>query len=152
VPAAKGGGSTVFFATNSVSPVTAGCGRFTSSLAKDRKAGGNDFEMDKSMSKRRFHRTAEPSFPNRKPAIASCSLIVTVMLILVILADPRSGDIRSPALAWFLLAGVPAAMVGLFYGEFRLRNMHTRTGLEQPKQGSRVKRPSTKGLAGSRKC
>ena len=108
--------------------------------------------MDKSMSKRRIHGTTEPSFPNRKSVIASCSLIVTVMLILVILADPRSGEIRSPALAWFLLAGVPAAMVGLFYGEFRLGNKQTRMGLEQPKQGSRIKRPSTKRFADSRKC
>jgi hypothetical protein len=108
--------------------------------------------MDKSMSKSRIHRTCEPGFSYGKSVIVSFGLIVTVMFIFVILADPSSGEIRSPALAWFVLAGLPAAIVALFYGEFRLRNKHTRMGLEQPKQGSRVRRPRTKRFAGSRKC
>ena len=108
--------------------------------------------MDKSMSKSRIHGTCEPRFPYGKSVIVSFGLIVTVMFIFVILADPSSGEIRSPALVWFVLAGLPAAIVTLFYSEFRWQNKHTRMGLEQPKQRSGVKRPRTKRLAGSRKC
>jgi hypothetical protein len=104
------------------------------------------------MYKRRGRQSAESNFPYGKSVIGSSGLVLASMLVLAVLADPSSGEIRSPALAWFMLAGVPAAIAALFYGEFRLRNKRTRIGPRQPKQASRIKRPGTEGLDGTREC
>jgi hypothetical protein len=41
------------------------------------------------------------------------------MLLLALLADLRSGEIRSPALAWMALAGLPILIAAVFYIEHR---------------------------------
>jgi hypothetical protein len=81
--------------------------------------------------------------PYGKSILGSCGLIVVVMLVLGLLADPASREIRSPALAWSLLAVLPAAIAALFYAEFRLRNKRAARSRRQPGMAQ---------FAGSRKC
>ena len=104
------------------------------------------------MSKRRIRRSADPSFPYGKSVIASGGLIVAFMLVLFLVADPRSGEIRSPTLAYLVLAALSVVIAIVFCVEFRLRNKRTPTGPRQPNPVSRVKRSGKEEFGGSRKC
>jgi hypothetical protein len=71
------------------------------------------------MSQRPIRRTAGCEFPYGRSVIGACGLVVSAMLLLALLADLRSGEIRSPALAWMALAGLPVLIAAVFYIEHR---------------------------------
>lgn len=107
-----------------------------------------------SMSKRRIRirRTTELNLPYGKSVVASGGLIVGFMLVLALLTDSRSGEIRSPALVYLAHAGLATAIVAVFYVEFRLQNKGQPTGPRRPNPGSRVKRQGAEGISVSGKC
>jgi hypothetical protein len=90
--------------------------------------------MKPSMYKRRVRRSAEPDFPYGKSVIGASGLIVAFMLVLSLIADPGSGEIKSPALACLALAALPVAIITVFYAEFRVRNRRSRTHVQGPNQ------------------
>ncbi|HEY1948781.1 MAG TPA: hypothetical protein VGG97_17365 [Bryobacteraceae bacterium] len=73
-------------------------------------------------SKRRIRRPAEPSFPYAKSIVISWGLIVATMLAAAAFSDPKSGDIKHPALAWSMIAGLPIAIPAVFFMEFKRKN------------------------------
>lgn len=92
------------------------------------------------MSKSRIRRSVRPSFPFGKSVVVSSGLIVAFMLFLAVLADPRSGEIKSPALAYSALGVTVLAIVAAFYTEFRFHRKYPRTAfggqIEKPKSGT----------------
>jgi hypothetical protein len=87
------------------------------------------------MSKKRIRRSGEPHFPYGKSVLASGGLILAFILSLAVLADPASGEVRSPVLAYTELAALPLAIVTVFYTEFRFRNKR-RLDQKAPRQRS----------------
>ena len=95
--------------------------------------------MKVSMSKSRNRRTVKPSFPFGKSVIVSGGLIVAFMLFITLIADPRSGEIKSPTLAYSALGVTVLAVETAIYIEFRfLRKRRTANGgrIEKPTSGT----------------
>jgi hypothetical protein len=76
------------------------------------------------MYKRQGRHSLEPSFPYGKSVIVSSALLLASMLVLAIISDPQSGQIRTPYLAWLTVAALPIAIGVVFFAEFRWRNKH----------------------------
>jgi hypothetical protein len=91
------------------------------------------------MSKRRIRRSIEPTFPYGKSVVISCGLLVVIMLVLAALADPTSGDIQPPILAWSILGVLPVGIAGVVYVESKLRSKSQQSRLRQLNLGSGVK-------------
>src|SRR5260370_13550116 len=104
------------------------------------------------MSKRRIRRSIEPNFPYGKSVVASSGLIVAFMLVLALLADPRSGEITSPVLAYSALGVLPLAIVAVFYTEFRFRNKRHRTGMWRPNREAESSSRTLKKTSVSSRC
>jgi hypothetical protein len=75
------------------------------------------------MSQRRIRmRHADlPSLPYWRSILASFLLVLAVIFFFEMLADPRSGELRSPGVVTPVLFLFVVADAGLFYAEFRLR-------------------------------
>jgi hypothetical protein len=97
------------------------------------------------MSKRRIRRSIEPTFPYGKSVVISCGLLVAIMLVLAAFADPVSGDIQPPILAFSMLGGLPLGIVGVFYVESKLRKKSHRSSFPRLDQASGIKRQRTGG-------
>jgi outer membrane protein, heavy metal efflux system len=83
--------------------------------------------VDLLISKKRIRQSARPAFPYGKSIVASFVLIMTFMLVLALLSDPRSGEIPSSKLGWTMLIVLPAVIAVVFYLEFRLANKRRST-------------------------
>ena len=83
------------------------------------------------MSQRRIRRrqTGLPSLPYWRSILASFLLVLSMMFTFEMLADPRSGELRSHGVVApaFLLFGIVEA--GVFYAEFRLRKRRQPAGV-----------------------
>ena len=75
------------------------------------------------MSQRRIRRrqTELPALPYLRSILASFLLVLSMMFFFEVLADPRSGELRSPKVVTPVFALFAALDVGAFYAEFRLR-------------------------------
>jgi hypothetical protein len=101
------------------------------------------------MSKRRIRRSIEPTFPYGKSVVISCGLLVVIMLVLAALADPKSGDIRRPILAWSILGALPVGIAGIVYVESKLRTKSQQNSLQQLNHSIGMKRQGAeKGRTG----
>src|SRR5215471_14328181 len=76
------------------------------------------------MYKRQGRHSLEPVFPYGKSVIASSALLLASMLVLALISDPQSGQIRTPYLAWLTVAALLIAIGVVFFAEFRWRNRH----------------------------
>jgi hypothetical protein len=72
--------------------------------------------------RRRIRRSSAPSFPYAKSLLISWGLIVATMLTAAALSDPKSGEIKHPAVTWSMLAGLPIAIPLVFFTEFKRKN------------------------------
>lgn len=75
------------------------------------------------MSQRRIRSrdTRLPALPYWRSIVASSVLLFALMLSFEAVSDPRSGDLKSPAMVAPVLGLFVLAEAGIFYAEFRLR-------------------------------
>ena len=90
------------------------------------------------MYKRRGRHFLEPDFPYGKSVIASSALLLASMLVLALLSDPQSGQIRTPYLAWLIVAALPIAIGAVFFAESRWLNRRFLTGNERGNREPRI--------------
>ena len=79
---------------------------------------------DQLMYERRGRHSLEQSFPYGKSVIVSSALLLASMLVLALISDPHSGQIRTPYLAWLTVVVLPIAIGVVFFAEFRWRSKH----------------------------
>ena len=75
------------------------------------------------MSQRRIRnrQTELPTLPYWRSILASFVLVLSMILLFEIVADPRSGELRTPAVMAPVFALFVIVDAGVFYAEFRLR-------------------------------
>ena len=75
------------------------------------------------MSQRRIRnrQTEPPTLPYWRSILASFALVLSMILLFEIVADHRSGELRTPAVIAPAFALFAIADAGVFYAEFRLR-------------------------------
>lgn len=81
------------------------------------------------MSRRRIRirNTTLPSPPYWRSIVASTVLLLLVMLSFEALSDPRSGELKSPAVVAPVLGLFVLGEAAVFYAEFRLRKRRPST-------------------------
>lgn len=62
-----------------------------------------------------------PSLPYWRSILASFVLVLAMMLLFEVLADPRSGELRKPEVVAPVFVLFVIVEAGVFYAEFRLR-------------------------------
>jgi hypothetical protein len=108
--------------------------------------------MRATISKRHVRRPADLTFPFGKSVVASCSLIVAILFTLAAIAEPKTGEIRPPALGWLLLI-VLAIAIGTAFGVDSRRRKSRRPAASNSNQRNRVKRRGhTRESRGPGKC
>jgi len=90
------------------------------------------------MYKRQSRHSLEPPFPYGKSVVASSALLLASMLLLALISDPQSGQIRTPYLAWLTVAVLPIAIGVAFFAECRWRSKHPLGGGERDHREPRV--------------
>jgi hypothetical protein len=108
------------------------------SIRDPERANRNRTRKDQSVYKRRVRHFLEPDFPYGRSVIASSALLLASMLVLGLLSDPQSGQVRTPYLAWLTVAALPIAIGVVFFAEFRWRNKHTLGGGERAHREPRI--------------
>ena len=75
------------------------------------------------MSQRRIRRgqTELPTLPYWRSTLASFALVLSMILLFEIVADPRTGELLKPAVLVPVFALFVIVEAGVFYAEFRLR-------------------------------
>jgi protein-S-isoprenylcysteine O-methyltransferase Ste14 len=75
------------------------------------------------MSQRRIRnrQTELPTLPYWRSILASFLLVLSMLFFFEVLADPRSGELRSPKVVTPVFALFVIVDAGVFYAEFRLR-------------------------------
>jgi len=76
----------------------------------------------------RIRNTTLPSPPYWRSIVASSVLLLSVMLSFEAFSDPRSGDLKSPAVVAPVLGLFVLTETAVFYAEFRLRRRRPSTG------------------------
>ena len=92
------------------------------------------------MYKRQSRHSLEPPFPYGKSLVASSALLLASMLVLALISDPQSGQIRTPYLAWLTVAALPIAIGVVFFAEFRWRNKYPLAGSARAPGAARILR------------
>jgi hypothetical protein len=77
------------------------------------------------MSQKRIRRQpALPTLPYWRSLLASVLLVLSILFLFEFSTDPRSGELRSPAMMAPAFGLFVLAEAGVFYAEFRLRKRH----------------------------
>jgi len=90
------------------------------------------------MYKRQSRHSLERPLPYGKSVVASSALVLASMLVLALISDPQSGQIRTPYLAWLTVAALPIAVGVVFFAEFRWRNKHPLDGSGREPRAPRI--------------
>jgi hypothetical protein len=72
----------------------------------------------------RIRDTGLPSLPYWRSIFASSVLLLALMLSFEAVSDPRSGELKSPAVVAPVFGLFVLAEAAVFYAEFRLRRRH----------------------------
>jgi len=76
-----------------------------------------------------------PSLPYWRSILASFVLVLSMMLLFEVLADPRSGELRSPAVVAPAFALFLLGEAAVFYAEFRLRRREPPAAIRTQRRG-----------------
>jgi uncharacterized YccA/Bax inhibitor family protein len=80
------------------------------------------------MAQRRIRKrqTALPTLPYWRSILTSFLLLLSMMFLFELFADPRSGELRSPGMVAPVFVLFVLVEAGVFYAEFRLREKDAR--------------------------
>jgi hypothetical protein len=105
------------------------------------RAGLRKLEVgQRTMSTWRSRPSVEPDLLYKRPVLVSMVLVIVVMLVFSLLADPKSGQLRPAYLAWLTLAAFPFAIGAVFYGELLLRKRWRRRQRREKRMTPRRRR------------